>query len=458
MTVSSVKKAWFRDGNPLTWNGGAEMLSNRTVACALAIVLVVAMAPVIIDAQGAVQLKYYYPVGVSGPLNKLMTGMVKDFNGAHPDIKVEPVFAGNYVEAMAKAMTGVMGGNPPDVAVLDTPELFSLLDRDAIIPLDDMIAQSGGKAWLDDFYSAFLLNARAKGHVWSIPWQRSTPIFYYNKDLFQRAGLDPTKPPKNWTELVAYAQKLTIRDSGGQVKQWGVQIPAVDTSPWIIQGFIMEAGGDFADPNGKWVKFNSPQAVRALQFILDLQNKYKVHPPGASSEAFWDQTSQDFIQQKVAMMYLSTGAMTFIRKNATFQWGAAFMPADKRYGAPTGGGSFYVFKKIPPDHTKAAWTFIRWMTEPATAARWTIGTGYVPIRKSELSLPAFRDYLQQAPQALTATEQLRYAGEQMTVHEVDRVGLTLVTAVQAAQTGRLSAKAALDQAQREATAILSQYK
>jgi len=134
------------------------------------------------------------------------------------------------------------------------------------------------------------------------------------------------------------------------------------------------------------------------------------------------------------------------------------MPGDKRYGAPTGGGSFYIFKKIPPEHQKAAWTFVRWMTEPATAARWTIGTGYVPIRKSELSLPAFREYLKIAPQALTATRQLQYAGEQMTVHEVDRVGLLLVTAVQAAQTGRLTVKAALDQAQRDATAILNQYK
>src|SRR5438445_663454 len=257
-------------------SGGADMLSTRTVACAVTLALVAAAAPAVITAQGAVQLKYYYPVGVSGPLNKLMTEMVSDFNTAHPDIKVEPVFAGNYVEAMAKAMTGVMGGNPPDVAVLDTPERFSLLDRDAIIPLDDMVAQSGGKAWLDDFYSAFLLNARANGHIWSIPWQRSTPIFYYNKDLFQKAGLDPNQPPKNWTELVADAQKLTVRDPSGQVRQWGVQIPAVDTSPWVSKGVDITAGGDLAGPDGKWVKFNSPEAARAVQFILDLQNKYKV--------------------------------------------------------------------------------------------------------------------------------------------------------------------------------------
>src|SRR5579884_1988915 len=155
-------------------------------ALALALIVAIAVLPGGAGAQATISLKYYYPVGVSGPLNQLMTSMVNDFNRSHPGISVEPVFAGNYVEAMAKAMTGVMGGNPPDLAVLDTPELYSLLDRNAIIPLDDLIAQSGGARWLDDFYGALLLNARANGHVYSIPWQRSTPIFYYNKDMFRK--------------------------------------------------------------------------------------------------------------------------------------------------------------------------------------------------------------------------------------------------------------------------------
>jgi sn-glycerol 3-phosphate transport system substrate-binding protein len=430
---------------------------RRWTALIVVSLLAAGLVPGHAGAQAAVTLRYYYPVGVSGPLNKLMTEMVNDFNALHPGIRVEPVFAGNYVEAMAKAMTAVLGGTPPDLAVLDTPELFSLLDQNAIIPLDDLIAQSGGKAWLDDFYGALLLNAQANGHTYSVPWQRSTPIFYYNKDMFRKAGLDPSRPPKNWPELVDYGQKLTVRDSSGRVTQWGVEAPIADTSPWVFQGFLIEAGASFFDPNGKWVKFNSPEAVGALQFILDLQNKYKVHPPGPTSKPFWDQVPQDFIQQKVAMIYTTTGNMTFIRTNATFDWNAGFMPAGKRYGAPTGGGSFYIFNKIPADHIVAAWTFIRWMTDPAQAARWTIGTGYVPIRKTELSTPAFAAYLKLVPQALTATLQLRVAGEQMTIHDVDQIGTLLVTAIQAAQSGRLTPQAALDQAQRDASAILQKY-
>jgi sn-glycerol 3-phosphate transport system substrate-binding protein len=449
------------DGRPFrngwTKGGYSMLIRGRLGALGLALLVAVALVPLRAGAQAGVSLRYYFPIGVSGPLNQLMTAMVNDFNGTHPGVRVEPVFAGNYVETMAKAMTAVLGGTPPDVAVLDTPELFSLLDRNAIIPLDDFVAQGGGKAWLDDFYQALLLNARANGHIYSIPWQRSTPIFYYNKEMFQKAGLDPARAPKNWTELVQYAQKLTIRDSSGTVTQWGVEAPVADTSPWVIQGFLIEAGAKYFDPNGKWVKFNSPEAGRALQFILDLQNKYKVHPTGPTSPAFWGQVPQDFIQQKVAMIYTSTGNMTFIRTNAKFEWNAGFMPADKQYGAPTGGGSFYIFDKIPRERQAAAWSFIRWMTDPQQAARWSVATGYVPIRKTELSVPAFKDYLKQVPQALTATLQLRVAGEQMTIHDVDQIGLLLVTAIQAAQSGRLSAQAALDQAQRDATQILQKY-
>lgn len=429
-------------------------------ALLLAALLLVAISGVgSAGAQGTVSLRYYYPVGASGPLNALMTAMVNDFNSSHPGIRVEPVFAGNYVETMAKAMTAVLGGTPPDVAVLDTPELFSLLDRDAVIPLDDLIAKSGGKPWLDDYYGALLLNAQTGGHTYSIPWQRSTPIFYYNRDMFRKAGLDPSRAPKDWTELLAYAQKLTARDSGGNATQWGVEIPLGDTSPWVFQGWLMEAGANFFDTKaGKWVKFNSPEAVGALQFVLDLQNKYRVHPAGPTSVAFWNQVPQDFIQQKAAMIYSTTGNMTFIRTNAKFDWSAGYLPAGKSVlRAPTGGGSFYVFNHTPADHVQAAWTFITWMTQPANAARWSIGTGYVPIRKTELSTPAFAAYFKQVPQALTATSQLRFAGEQMTIHDVDQIGAMLVTAIQAAQSGRLTTQAALDRAQRDASQLLSKY-
>lgn len=417
--------------------------------------LVLGLLPRSAAAQGPVTLKYYFPVAVTGPLTKLMQEIVSDFNASHPGIRVEPVFAGNYIETMAKAMTALLGGTPPDVAVLENHELFSLLERSAIIPLDDFVAKEGGKRWLDEFYGP-ALHTRVSGHIYSIPWQLSTAILFYNADLFRKAGLDPGRPPKNWTELVEYAQKLTARDAGGNVIQWGVEAPVVGTFPWLFQAFLIQAGANYFDAqNGKWVNLSSPEAVSALQFILDLQDKHRVHPPGPSGPAFWRQTPQDFVRQKAAMIYTSTGNMTFVRTNAKFDWNVAFLPAGKRQGTVTGGGSFYVFKGIPPGHAAAAWEFIRWMTEPAQAARWAIGTGYLPIRRVETSTPAFAAYLKELPQAQTATLQLRVAEQEMSIRDVDQINQILFSSVQAAQSGRLTAQGALDEAQKKAEAILS---
>lgn len=141
------------------WTGAVALLVGAAV-----------LLPGAVGAQQPVTLVFSYPVGVAGPPNRLMTALVGDFNRSHPEIHVEPVFSGNYVQATAKAVTSALGGQPADVAVLDTLELFELLSQKLIIPLDRFVAAGGGRAWLGDFYSRFLLNNEANGHVYSISW------------------------------------------------------------------------------------------------------------------------------------------------------------------------------------------------------------------------------------------------------------------------------------------------
>src|SRR2546425_3358412 len=171
------------------------IIGRSLLVLALAVLLPLAPAG---PAGAALGLKFYYPVGVSGPLAKVMDGMVADFNRLQPGIRVEPVFAGGYFETMAKTQTAVQGGTPPDVAVLLSTDLFTLLDMNAIIPLDGFVDQSGGERFRQDFFEAFWLNSRVGHTIYSIPFQRSTIVLYYNKEAFEKAGLDPNKPPKNW--------------------------------------------------------------------------------------------------------------------------------------------------------------------------------------------------------------------------------------------------------------------
>ena len=108
--------------------------------------------------------------------------------------------------------------------------LNDILGQDIVIPLDELIKADAAQVKMDDFFPAFMLNSTPGGKVWSIPFQRSTPVMYYNKDAFKEVGLDPNKPPQTRAEMVAAAKKLT-KQEGGRTTRWGLAIPSAAASP-----------------------------------------------------------------------------------------------------------------------------------------------------------------------------------------------------------------------------------
>ena len=186
----------------------------------------------------AVDLTMYYPVAVGGPVTKIIDDMVGRFEKENPDIKVTAVYAGNYTDTMTKAMTAIKGGQPPQLSVLLSTDVFTLIDENAIVPLDGL----ADKAWFKDFYPAFMANGQIDGKTWSIPFQRSTIVLYWNKDAFKEAGLDPEKAPASWDEMVAMGKKLVKKDGGGNVIRWGVEIPTTGYAYWMLQALAIENG------------------------------------------------------------------------------------------------------------------------------------------------------------------------------------------------------------------------
>ena len=398
----------------------------RVLFAAVLFALVGGFAPM---AQAQMKLQFYYPVGVAGPLARFIDGYVQEWNKTHPQIQVEPVFAGGYTEAYAKTLAAIQGGTPPDVAVMLSQNLNDIIGQDIVIPLDELIAADAAQVKMDDFFPAFMLNSTSGGKVWSIPFQRSTPVMYYNKDAFKEVGLDPNKPPQTQVELAAAAKKLT-KTEGGRTTRWGLAIPSsggVDT--WLFEALTIAAGGLLYDANNSCCKvlLASKPAETAAQFLRDLGEKEKVSPPGAVN---WGTTSNDFVAGNVAMIYHSTGSLGFIRTNAKFEFGTAFLPKDARFGAPTGGGNFYLFKATPPDRRKAAWEFVKWMTSPEMLARWSIDSGYVAPRKSSWDTPLMKEYTAKYPQAITARDQLQYAHAELPVKNIIEVKRAIVNGIQ----------------------------
>src|SRR4051795_13090406 len=309
-------------------------------------------------AQGATEVSFFYPIAVGGPITKLIDAFAADFEKENPAIRIKPIYAGTYQESIAKALTAHKSGTPPVTSVLLSTDMFTLIDEDAIVPINDFLTSNEDKKWMASFFPAFMENSQTGGKIWGVPFQRSTIVLYYNKEMFKEAGLDPEKAPANWDEQRAFAEKLTKRDGSGNTTQWGVQIPSSGFPYWLFQGLTTPAGAILMNEAGDRTFYDKPEVIEALQYWVDLARKHKVHPPGIVE---WGTTPKDFFERKVAMMWTTTGNLTNVKSNAGFPFGVAKLPKNKRFGSPTGGGNFYVFKKATPEQHAAALKFVKWM-------------------------------------------------------------------------------------------------
>ncbi|ARP92960.1 ABC transporter substrate-binding protein [Bordetella genomosp. 13] len=403
-----------------------------------------------------VEVEFYYPVAVGGPVTKIVDGMAEQFNRENPDIRIKPVYAGSYQDSVAKALTAQKGGNPPQLAVLLSTDMYTLIDEDAIVPIDTLATSAEDKQWLGGFYDAFMQNSRTGGHVWGVPFQRSTIVMYYNKALFKQAGLDPERAPATWAELVEYAGKLTKKDASGNVTQWGIEIPSGGAfAYWLFQALTTPNGAILMNEAGNEVYLDKPEVIQAAEFWHDLAYKHGVMPKGTID---WGTTPKDFLEKKAAIVWTTTGNLTNIRSNASFPFGVAMMPKSTRGGSPTGGGNFYVFKKATPEQQQAALKFAKWATTPERAADWSIATGYVAVTPAAWQTEKMKKYVAEVPAAEVARNQLAVSVAEFSTHENQRVTKVLNDALQAALTGAKTPKQALTDAQREAERVLRPYK
>jgi sn-glycerol 3-phosphate transport system substrate-binding protein len=171
----------------------------------------------------------------------------------------------------------------------------------------------------------------------------------------------------------------------------------------------------------------------------------------------WGTTPSDFLQQKAAMIWTTTGNLSNIRKSATFPFGVAMLPADQQRGSPTGGGNFYVFKAANEGQRTDGLKFLRWISSPERAAQWGVDTGYVATRPDAWRTRAMQQYLADFPAAAVARDQLQYAVPELSTHDNQRVTQALNDGVQAALTGRATPEAALAEAQATATRLLKPF-
>jgi sn-glycerol 3-phosphate transport system substrate-binding protein len=412
-------------------------------------------APALPRAQEVKALTFYYPISVGGPLQTIMDGYCADF-AKETGIVVNPVYSGDYSQTLIKATTAIRGGSGPQFSVLWAAEVHSLLDSDILVSLDDIGLDAEARKWLDGFYPAFMANSHADGKTWSVPFQRSTAVFYYNKAAFTEAGLDPEKFPTTWAELGATVEKLTRRDGSGKVTRWGIEIAGdLGNAQWTFGALAFQAGQKLMNEAGTEVYFNQPKTIEAMTFWRDLGAKYHATPDGVTG---WPQLTPDFLQGNVAIIQHTTGNLTNVRTNAKFPWGIAGLAGEVSPHTVVGGANMYFFKAASPAERAASLRFARWITAPERAADWSIRTGYIASSPAAYETTAMKDYLAKVPAANVGRTFLPVATGELSVHENQRVYKVLTDNIQACLGGSKAPAQAMADTQAETDRILKPFK
>ncbi|MED1098049.1 ABC transporter substrate-binding protein [Bacillus capparidis] len=226
---------------------------------------------------------------------------------------------------------------------------------------------------MSDFFPNMLdLGKSEEGKQNALPFAVSTPVVYYNKDLFKKAGLDPENPPKTIDEVREAAKKLT---TGGQQ---GIFYDYTMTGAWIFQAMVETMGGQMVSDDGKSVGFDQEPSVKALQHWTDLVNKDKSMPKVEAAQAL-----QSFTSGKLGMYITTTASLGSIRSSSKFNLGVAPFPTDGEHErkVPAGGNNLFIMKSTS-EREKGAWELVKYLTSPESTASVAKTVGYMATRKS----------------------------------------------------------------------------
>lgn len=330
-----------------------------------------------------------------GTSKELETELINRFQAKYPELKVNLVDAGkNYEEVSQKFNAALSGGDLPDVVVLSDVWWFNYALNSTIEPLDAHFAEAGVK--LDDYVDTLAADYVFNGKHYALPYARSTPLFYYNKDVWSKAGL-PDRGPQSWPEFDEWGPKLQEVVGGDKLAHgWG---DAKNYLAWTFQGPNWTFGGAYSD--GWTLKFNEPGTIAAGTFLRNMihTKKYAGVKP---------QIAVDFGTGVIASTIASTGDLKGIKKNAEgkFEVGTAFLPHPSGPGVTTGGAGLAIPARLTDERKANALKFIEFITNAESTVYFTQGTGYMPVRKSAVTDPAEQTFLAANPNSKVAIDQL----------------------------------------------------
>ncbi|OKI49199.1 ABC transporter substrate-binding protein [Micromonospora sp. CB01531] len=400
---------------------------RRTMAAFVALVAVAAMggcggsgsdaggdaldapgAEVLEKATGKTTIEFWH--SMKGPNAQAVDQLVADFNAqSGGKVEVKAVFQGSYDETIAKYKASVQQKSTPAlVQIYDIGTRF-MVDSKQVVPVHKFVEKDAFNA--ADIEPNIASYYSIDGKLWSMPFNSSTPLLYLNKEAFERAGLDPTKPPRNLTEIGELAKKLTVKDASGKTVQYGFGAAIYG---WLLEQLLATDGKEYCDHgNGRTglaskVQFDQETAVGVAQWWTDLVKGGYATNTGRKT----DDAQAAFKAGTVAMHLESTSVLRGYVDAAKGKFTVLTAPYPKvgssSAGGPIIGGASLWIGGVghSAQEKRAAWEFVKFASSPAAQAKWHTGTGYVPINAKALEEQIDKDWMAKFPQFRTAVDQL----------------------------------------------------
>lgn len=413
-------------------------------------------------ADGAVTIEFWH--AMADDLGAVVDQLVADYNSSQDDVVVEATFQGSYDDTYNALLAAFEAGTEPHIVQNFDLAAQTMFDTGRLIPAHELMGPEEADAFLAaprDYYSD------EEGMV-ALAFNSSTPIVYYNADMFEAAGLD--EPPAEWDFSTFQEYCEAIQESGVEF------CVTFGTVGWYFEQILANSGGlYFNENNGRTgrateVEFNTGQGVEVFDFLTGLIQDGQAPNLGNT----WSDTDSVFFAEDAAMIFDSTaGARGFV-DNATFEVKTAYIPhsdSSERNGVVIGGAALWLIDSGDADQNAAAWDFMSFMTESEPQITWHTETGYFPVLASlQTDPPAeLAQFWEENPNFRTAIDQLATTNTEMDdgstnyavlggragpFPEIRRI---IIEAYSGVLDGGMSTQEALDQAAEQANAALADY-
>jgi sn-glycerol 3-phosphate transport system substrate-binding protein len=319
--------------------------------------------------------------------------LVDDFNASQAEIAVENQFQGSYEETSQKLAAAMAARQTPDMVSLSEVTWNRFYLNQSLQALDDYFTKASFNP--TEYVDPLIKEGTRQGKIWWVPFARSTPIFYYNRDLFAKAGLED-RGPKTWDELRGWGAELM--KAGGENTKAFAFTTAKNYNAWHFQGNVWQWKGAYSDKDLNAL-IDEPNAIAAGEWLRTFVHEDKLG-------YMTDDQSLDFINGLCAMTTQSTGSLGSIATSAKFQVGTAFLPEKEQFGCPTGGAGLAIMAAAQEEQKLAAMEFLKFLATPENVAFWSKHSGYMPATKSAVEAAELQEYFKQNPNYKVAVEQL----------------------------------------------------